>query len=261
MRNKLIESVKAQMKEERETRGILSGISWIVIVAVVVFCEIMYIKIMMIGLPSGLVQLVAIGGAVATGASVILLYAGKEYWFSGKKQNAAAWVFAGVEVTVLVLNVLLAFNFDSPQPIFQIWKQAYPAAPVIALIGWGFIRYFDQTNVMRRKQRKQEEEEHESELDYDALVHQKRMEVKENSLEMLAEKLQDKIESASHQAGLDAIADQIANSILREISGKSLFSAKQPTVIEGSVQAQQTSPLQQPQLDTQTSHAGTNGNK
>lgn len=220
MANKLLDDVAEKMKDEESIRGALNVFVWFIIVAVVALCEIMYIKIMVIGFPDGLIQAIAIVGAVATGFSVIALYAGKNYWFSKGHQTWAAWGFTGVEISVLVLNVLLAFNFNSTSGVLQTWKQAYPAAPIIALVGWGFILYLDRENIMRRKQRTMQEQQHDSEIKYEQLVHKTRMAVKTASLEIVANKLEQKVQATDNLQALDAIADQIYQALLGEISGK-----------------------------------------
>ncbi len=261
MGNKLLDNVRKGMKKEKDVRGALNLFVWLIIVAVVALCEIMYIKIMVIGFPDGLVQAIAIVGAVATGLSVIALYAGKNHWFSEGHQTWAAWAFTGVEITVLVLNVLLAYNFNSTSGVLSFWKQAYPAAPIVALVGWGFILYLDRENIMRRRQRSMTEQEHEAELDYEHLVHETRMAVKTTSLEIVANKLAAKVESAENLLALDAIADQIYQGLLGEISGKHFTQIPGARVVDSTLQklgqtgelgnnnSHETGPLQTVEVD------------
>lgn len=226
MKSELLAKVQKDLKDESAVRGMIQFFVWVIIIAVVAFCEIMYVKIMLIGFPDGLIRAVAIAGAIATGMSVLALYAGKNHWFSKGPQTWAAWLFTGVEICILILNVILAFNFHEPSLDF--WKQAYPAAPIVALIGWGIVLYLDRQNIMRRRQREMQEEQHEAELQYEHLVHNTRMAVKSNSLEIVAGKLEAKLESSEAHAALEAIANQIYHNILGEISGRHVPQLPQP---------------------------------
>lgn len=244
MPNKLLDDVAEKMRDEESIRSALNVFVWFIIVAVVALCEIMYIKMMVQGFPDGLIEAVAIVGALATGMSIIALYAGKNYWFSKGHQTWAAWGFTVVEITVLILNVLTAFSYASdPQGVIAFWKQFYPAGPIIALIGWGFILYLDRENVMRRLQRTMREREHEAEVKYEHLVHKTRMAVKTTSLEIVANKLEQKVQSAENLAALDAIADQIYQGLLGEISGKHYTQLPASRTVESTLASQPETPV------------------
>jgi len=237
-----------QEEKRRDIKGlIMFGVSAVVL-SVVGFCEVLYVKMMLTAFPDGIIQLVAISGACATGASAILLLAGKLHWFSRGKQSYAAWAFVGVEVFILALNVILAVQLHNGHVTdwMQWWEGFYPAAPIVAFVGWGLILYLDKDNIMRSIRRDQKERQEKSELEYQALVHQTKMKVQHQSLQIIADKLEAKIATDAHMAALDKVADAISNVILGEISGQHITSLRAPQsekTIEGSLAQTSSTPV------------------
>ena len=217
-----------QLEDTKNIKKIMLFFVSVVILGVVGFCEVLYVAMILPAFPDGLVQGVAIVGACATGASAVLLLVGKLHWFSRGPQSVAAWLFVGVETIILVLNVLLAVQLHNGHvdSWMGAWANFYPAAPIVAFVGWGVILFLDKTNKIRTMHRDQDERQEKAQLAYEHLAFQAQMRVKHESLKILEGMLQDKISSASNLAALDQIANQFSDAILSQISGQHITSIK-----------------------------------
>lgn len=217
-----------QAEDTKNIKKIALFFVGVVILGVVGFCEVLYVAMILPAFPDGLVQGVAVVGACATGASAVLLLIGKLHWFSKGPQSVAAWIFVGAETLILILNVLLAVQLHNGHvdSWMGVWANFYPAAPIVAFVGWGVILFLDKTNKMRTMRRDQEDRQEKAELAYEHLAFQAQMRVKHESLKILEGKLAEKIRSAQNLAALDQVADQITDAILGQISGQHVTSIK-----------------------------------
>ena len=255
MAESTIEQVE-QHESTRNTKKVLMFFVSVILLGVVAFCEILYVSIIINAFPDGLIRLFAIVGACATGASALALLVGKLHWFSKGPQSVAAWVFVGMETLIMALNVLLAIQLHNGGHLdaaMQVWSQFYPAAPVVAFVGWGLILYLDKDNRMRAMKRGQREREEQAELDYEALVHATRMQVKRGAIKTLEAYLQDELSNPNTLDELRGIAASMRAGILSEISGKPV--RLPPTIskiVDGNghaVHAGDTSPLDMGQVN------------
>ena len=247
-----LKSIAEELQEQtrKNTKGLILFFVSVIILGVVGFCEVLYVAMLLPAFPDGLIQSVAIAGACATGASAVVLLVGKLHWFSKGSQSFVAWGFVAVETFILAMNVLLAVQLHDGHIADWLawWAQMYPAAPLAAFVGWGLILFFDKDNEMRTTRRENKERQERKELDYENLVHHTTLAVKHESLQILTAKLRAKIASSQYQAGLDTVADQIANSVLGQMSGQHISSLLPPgsKIVDADTPSQLPQPVQPP---------------
>lgn len=219
----------------------------LVILGVVVYSEIMFIGIVGVLFPTGVLRIAAIIGAVATGASIMLLYAGKSHWFTPGSQLIAAWIFTGMEVTVMVLNDILAYSMHggTVDSYLQIWQEFTPASPVIALVGWVIITYLDVSERERHKDMEMEAQRNQAEREYTIAAHEATITLKEQHLKQVTARLQDVLSSDAVQAQIAQHAQRMVAQVLTDVSGINapieLGPLPPPRVVESNPLAQATS--------------------
>ena len=249
--------------EEQATKGaniksITMFFVYVIVLSVVGFCEILYVAMLIPAFPDGLIRSVAIAGACATGASAVVLLVGKLHWFSRGKQAFASWCFVAVETIILTMNVLLAVQLHDGHvaPWLAMWAQFYPAAPIVAFVGWGLILFLDRDNVVRAFQREQADRQQQEEIKFSAMVHRAKMKTKHQSLKIITGYLDEIMESQPNLAALHKTADKIYDNILTEISGQHI-SSRIPESKQSVSHAQtaQQSPLADPTLHTQANQS------
>ena len=242
--------MEEQAENTRNVKKLIQFFVSVVILAVVGFCEILYVNMLLPVFPDGIIRLIAIAGACATGVSAIALLAGKLHWFTRGPQTYAAWTFILVETIILTLNVLLAVQLHdgSVAPWLQAWEGFYPAAPIVAFVGWGIILYLDRDNVVRAFQRDQLDKQQKAEIAFTAMAHRARMKVKHQSLKIVSGYLEEAMSAQPNLLALRKTADQIYDSILSDISGEHISSRIPQTkgIVEGSVSLPQTGTITSP---------------
>jgi len=89
-------------------------------------------------------------GAVMTAASAILLPIAKSRWIMPGPQTVIAFVFWGVEISVLAMNSMVAYGEVNSFTTF--WAPLVPTTPFVAAIGWGLLLMTDPRNIIRHSQ-------------------------------------------------------------------------------------------------------------
>jgi hypothetical protein len=193
----------------------------VIIVSVIGYAEVMFLQVMSRVFPDGILKLVSMLGAVATGASVLVLLVAKSYWFRPGKQLVFAWIFTGAELVVLVLNVILSFTLSSGQVsdnYLSIWYTFMPASPILALLGWIIILHLDQEQQERHAELELEVEQREAERKHQRAVHQARMELKNAFLKSHVTYLQEEVNSPELQRQIQIGASLLAARELSELT-------------------------------------------
>jgi hypothetical protein len=183
---------------EKDAHDFHGAFVWIIILLGVGFSDIIYFQMVSTMFPNaGLMQGIAFAGAITTALSVLLLYHGKKKIFRPGKQVWTAWVFTAVEIAVMMANDILYFakmNGGSLDAFMSFWKVFCPAAPVLSVLGWLLISYFDPSRaLLHLKMSKSDEleasearmhaEVEQSEIDFKRAMHNARMDAKYAALE------------------------------------------------------------------------------
>ena len=195
----------------------------LIIVGVVGYAEVMFLQVMSRVFPDGILKIVSMLGAVATGASVLVLLVAKSYWFRPGKQMVFAWAFTGMELLVLVLNVILSFTLDGGGKLtdsyLSVWQLFMPASPILALLGWILILNLDQSQQDRHAELEIEVEQRQAEREHERAVHMARMELKSAFLKSHMTYLQEEANSPEVQRQIQIGASMLAAKELSELTG------------------------------------------
>jgi hypothetical protein len=268
-----------QSAMQRGTKGVLKACIYLIIAAVSFYGDAVFVW-MNIGHYTGtyavIFQIFLILGAFCTSASIMALLAGKASWFTPGPQLIIAYVFTGVEVTVNVLNIIVALSPNLG--IVEYWRIFSPATPFVALIGWVIILNLDKEQRERHKQLEMEEEVNDSKREYELMVHEANMDLKLGYLEQTKQRLHAALNSPHAQSVIEQHAMNLTAQVLNEITGlpvmqqqqamnaqlKQTFTYDEVQGILAEYQAgrqKQTSPLSNPQVPIQANHEGNQNGK
>lgn len=135
----------------------------------VVFAEIMFLSILREVFPEGLTGQFAQLGAVMAGATAIALPLAKDRWIVPGAMLNAAYFFWFVDVVILTLNTLLAFEIATGLGnMFMWWINYSPASPIWAIVTWGVLMAIHPEHKRRMKAIKFQEEA--DDLFYDGML-------------------------------------------------------------------------------------------
>lgn len=135
-------------------KNVLIALAGIIYVVGVIYADVMFLSIVQSMFPSGFLRTFAVVGAFLAGATAILLPIAVHWWFSPGAQKIVGMIFYAVDMAIMVLNVILAFqiNQGTLDSNLAIWKAACPAVPVFCIIGWGIIYMLDNSHKIRDAQ-------------------------------------------------------------------------------------------------------------
>lgn len=191
---------------------------YVIVALVVIFGDVMFIKLMWTHFPDGLLRIGALGGAVATACSILVLLVGKAHWFRPGPQLIFAYAFTGVEVAVSLLNVLLASGVTSG--LMVAWDMAAPASPFVALVGWVIVLQLDQATVQKHEDMEMEDDIKRAERDYKRLQHEAGMRIKRKALEYNEQYMLEALENPAHQQSLQQGAEKLAIQAIHQLTGR-----------------------------------------
>lgn len=221
---------------------------WLVVVGVVIYSEVLYLGIIGVLFPAGVMFGACILGAFATGISVLCLYAGKSHWFRPGVQLIASWGFTAVEVTILILNDVLAMAIHNGGAIDQyltLYRFFVPAVPVLSLIGWGILFAVDPARKIKHAQMEMQDEFAMQELEFEREKFNAQMEVRRQAMGFMKEQLAAEIASSASINQIQQGANRAANDAIRQLTGITPV-PKQLTAPSVSINPlQDTGPIQQ----------------
>lgn len=141
-------------KEKKWPMQIAIGASVIVYIAVIAYAEVMFLGIIHVAFPEGLMRYFATAGAISTGVSSIVLLLSIHYWFSPGLQFVTGIVYWAVAVIVMILNTMLAFQLASGQiDTMRWWLLFSPSTPILNIIFIGILLLLDSSHKMRHMQK------------------------------------------------------------------------------------------------------------
>lgn len=206
--------------------------AFIIVLAVVVYSEYLFIGIIIDILPTGINMIGAITGAVATGASVLALIGAKLVWIRPGSQYIWSWVFMGMEVVILGLNDMLAFALHAGHVTGFLagWESITAAGPLAAMVGWIFIIFLDLAQVERQKDLELESKRLDAERKYTEAAHTAEMGLRHDHLNQVTARLQDVMNSDAIQMQIAEHAQRMVAKVLTDVSGISagITNAVQP---------------------------------
>lgn len=229
------------MKLSANEAAIVSGLNWAVmgiVTAVVVYGDVMFIQLMWNHFPDGLLRVGALGGAITTALSIIVLLIGKSHWFRPGGQLLAAYFFTAVEVGVSVLNVLYASGVQDG--VMAYWKDLSPATPFVALVGWVVILQLDRATQEKHEAMEMEDEIAASERAFRLQNHRASMRVRVQALQYNESYMLDALESPQHQESIRIGAEKLTRSAIQQLTGQHVPTS--PRIIDSLPPQVQVSP-------------------
>jgi hypothetical protein len=221
---------------QRAAASAIKFFSALIIVAVVFYCEIMYLGIIQSAFPDGVFRALAGIGAIASGLSVLILVLAKMFWFPDGGQMIFGWIFTAAEVMILVANLLLSFeiHWNNVDSYMATWRDFSPATPVLALVGWVIVWQLDASTKRRQAALKQEEQQHVRELEHNSQVFEAVMDLKDNYLVQTVEYLKGEFSAPGVQAQLKQGARDLAAATLSSFTNIPVITRPGRGEVEGS---------------------------
>lgn len=207
--------VKKPSASSRAMGKAVAGVGYFIIALVVLYSDVMTVKLLWSHFPDGLLRYSAVGGVFATGMTIIALVVGKSHWFRPGGQMNWAWVCTFVELIISVLNVIAAFNPDG----MAWWVLVMPATPILAVVTWILMIFFSPERAQLHAQMEMEDEKAQAELDYAKAEHEAHMEVKTNFLSQYTAFLAEEASSPANLALLRQGAHRMSQSVISGIIG------------------------------------------
>ncbi len=209
-------------KNQVGVQAMAKTMSVLILVAGVIYCEVMFLSMVATAFPTGILRIFASIGAIVGGMSVLLLLLAKSFWFTEGVQLIFSYVFTGFEVVFLIANTVLAFELNSGKTVdswLAMWETFAPATPVVAIVGWTIIWALDASAKRRHALTNIEDEEHEAELDYRRKVHQARIGLRDRFLAQVIADMEEDIQSDHIRGQGRVAASQLAAAALTEVTG------------------------------------------
>lgn len=234
----------SSLQETSNSKAIVGAVKFfaaLIIVGSVLYSEILFLGIISVLFPAGILLVGASIGAVTTGMSILVLCLGKSHWFRPGYQLIAAWTFTLVEVAILIMNDVLSYAIHShaTDSWLLTWKSICPAAPVFSLVGWILIFYFDPQRAIRHKQMEMVDTVAKAQIDFESMMHEKAMAMQRKAAAMVEAQLEKNIETKILPF-IEQAATKFTAKIASQLTGEQVSSAQ---VIEGRIETLQIAPL------------------
>jgi len=135
-------------------KTVLIVLAGIIYTVGVVYADVMFLGIVQAMFPSGFLRTFAVVGAFLAGATALLLPMAVHYWFAPGAQKIVGYLFYAVDLAVMILNVVLAFQISrgAVDANLELWRGICPAVPVMCIIGWGLLYMLDNSHKIRDTQ-------------------------------------------------------------------------------------------------------------
>lgn len=221
--------------------GICKFFGAVILIGGIVYSEILFLGIVSALFPSGPMAIGAMLGAVTTGASILLLVLSKSAWFRPGTQLAVAWIFTGVEVAILILNDILAYQIHQGGQLDQYmaaWRLFCVAAPVVSVVGWILCFYFDPQRSIEHKRMEMEDDQARAQIDFETSMHQKVLSARYKAANTVGVKLEAIIEGSlehSYRLAAAKLAARVASDLTGEHVSHLEVMGNSPKQIQGKV--------------------------
>jgi hypothetical protein len=205
-------------------RGLMIGLAALVVLSVSGYGTVIYIQLMGKVFPSGPLQLACYMGAAANLILMLVLLVGKFVWFRPGAHEVASWIVTGVELLVVILNMILSYQLASGQPLQSLiaaWYYFAPVSPVFSMVG--AIVLIMTSSELRKKHHELEIEERKdrAETEFGMAMHQAEMEVKTQYLGFVKNNLVEELNAPERQVEMKNHASVLVTQVLSGISGLS----------------------------------------
>ena len=205
-------------------RGLMIGLAALVVLSVSGYGTVIYIQLMGKVFPTGPLQLACYMGAAANLILMVVLLVGKFVWFRPGAHEVASWIVTGVELLVVILNMILSYQLASGQPLQSLmaaWYYFAPVSPVFSMVG--AIVLIMTSSELRKKHHELEIEERKdrAETEFGMAMHTAEMEVKTQYLGFVKNNLVEELNAPERQVEMKNHAKVLVTQVLSGISGLS----------------------------------------
>jgi len=202
--------------------GVVKFFAALIIIGGITYSEILFLGIVSSLFPSGPMMIGAMLGAVTTGVSILVLCLGKSHWFRPGTQLIVAWIFTGVEIAVLILNDILAYQIHQGGALdtyMASWRLFCVAAPVVSIVGWILVFYMDPERAIMHRRMEMDDKVARTQIDYEARMHGKTMALRIKAADMALAKFEEKVETKLENH-LDMAAAKYAARVASQLTGE-----------------------------------------
>jgi uncharacterized membrane protein len=205
-------------------RGLMIGLAALVVLSVSGYGTVIYIQLMGKVFPTGPLQIACYMGAAANLVLMVVLLVGKFVWFRPGAHEVASWIVTGVELLVVILNMILSYQLASGQPLQSLmaaWYYIAPVSPVFSMVG--AIVLIMTSSELRKKHHELEIEERKdrAESEFGMAMHTAEMEVKTQYLGFVKNNLVEELNAPERQVEMKNHAKVLVTQVLSGISGLS----------------------------------------
>lgn len=200
-------------------------ISGLIISLVVLYSDVMFCALLWNAFPGGFMRILAVGGAFATGISIIALVIGKNSWFRPGSQLVFSWFFTGTEVIVSMMNIIVSVMVARGTDLgyLSYWLLIAPATPFLSVVGWIVIKYLDKEREALHERMEMEDEQRTAELEHERAIHAAKMKLATKSLQYVETFLEQEIQAIEIQATLKHQAHTLAANAAQEVTGQTIL--------------------------------------
>lgn len=200
-------------------RGFSKILAIIIILAVAAFGDVAYIQHMQkVFVNDGVLLLFCYLGAFTSFMAIGYLLIGKSAIFAPGGQMLAAWIVFTIELVMIALNILLAFN-QNPTGFLQAWGFISPATPVFHMTGVAMIFFLDPHIKEKHQDLEIAARVRQADRKFQEHLELARIDLKTKQLEYTVRELETAINSQESQARIAQQASEWNNRLLTEMSG------------------------------------------
>jgi len=222
-----MKTIREDGANKKAARGFAKFLAIFIILSVAIFGDTMYaIQMQKVFAGNGLLMTFCYIGAFTSVMAVGYLLLGKLTVFEPGGQMWAAWIIFGMELMIIMLNILTVFNHDKSGPMGT-WALLSPASPAFHMLGIAIVFFLDPELKETHKDKEMASRQRQADREYDEMMQEARLTVKRKHLDFTVKNLDAAINSPESQAKLAQHANTMHDGLLTELSGRSL-----PTTVE-----------------------------
>jgi hypothetical protein len=216
----------------KAAKGFGKLIAIIIILAVAILGDVMYIVEMQKVFPSGLFLMFCYLGAFTSFLAIGYLLLGKSVSFRPGGQMLAAWVVFGMELSIIALNIILAFNPDH-SGFLGVWSYISPATPVLHMLGVALIYFMDPDLKSKHEAMEMQEKMDTSERSVEFETFNARINLRRRQVEHVSKALEQAVNSPESLSYIQQFGYTLNRELLTELTGMSLLPSSGTTPAPG----------------------------
>lgn len=223
-------------EESRETQGMKwlgRVIAIVIILAVALFGDVMYIVLMTSHFPTGPLLVLCYMGAITSFLGTIYLLIGKTSLFTPGRQSVFSWLVLFAELVIISLNIILVFHGQGNSQFLQAWDWIAPATPVANMFFVAILFFLDEEQHEKHANMELQLQQNKMDRQYKASVYRAKIDLQGKQLQYLSSELQKAVNSPEslsfiQQTALDMNAALLSNFAGRNYGAPRIIDADPP---------------------------------